>query len=118
MAKDSDKIDQKEKDESAKKRQSMLDKLEKNYDAELNGLMSNIESQNKALNAEKARQLQLAKLKRQRKMVERTVAKLRQERVDMEREVAEEKEKLEIWYLHQKIRRHYDDNTTNDYNKI
>ena len=46
----------------------------------------------------------MEKLRRQRKMVEKTVAKLRQERVDMEREVAEEKEKLETWKKQESIR--------------
>ena len=71
LAVESDKMEKSEKAKSKKERKSLLDGLDKNYDAELKGILANIHTQQEAANAEKIRQLRLAKIRRENKMLEK-----------------------------------------------
>ena len=60
-----------EKQESAKKRKNVLDDLSKNYDRELQGILAAADQQADRQKAEKARQLKIAMIRKERKQIEK-----------------------------------------------
>lgn len=69
LANESDKMDDSEKEKGKKDRRLLLEKLDQNYDKELQSMLADVDNQKKVKNAEKMRQLRLAKLRREKKMI-------------------------------------------------
>ena len=71
LAKDSDKLNKADAEKAAKHRKASMKSIDKNYENELRKMMDNMHNQQNSKTAERMRQINLAKVRRAKKMIEK-----------------------------------------------